>query len=308
MTLVTTRHNVSSEDAGLRLDLFLTRELPDLTRSHIKRLTLEKRAMVNGAPARASYRVQAGDIVSLEIPEPKCPSVAPEPIPLDIYYEDDCLIVINKPRGMVVHPAVGNYEGTLVNALLYHCRDLSGINGVLRPGIVHRLDKDTSGLLMVAKNDRTHLSLAAQIKAHTVTKEYTALAHGVFTRDEGTIDLPIGRHPRDRQRMAVVARLGRRAITHYDVRARYQAYTLLRIILETGRTHQIRVHLAYLGHPLVADLKYGHACSELGLSGQFLHAARLEFNHPRCGERMMLEAPLPPELQAVLDRLARQRK
>lgn len=305
---VLSRLDVAEEDAGLRLDVFLANEHPDLTRSRIQRLIREQRATVNGVPARQAYRLRPGDVVALEIPEPEAPCIAPEPIPLDIYYEDGDVIVVNKPRGMVVHPAVGNYRGTLVNALLHHCRDLSGINGVLRPGIVHRLDKDTSGLLMVAKNDAAQLALAAQLKARTVTREYTGLAHGRFAAEEGTINAPIGRHPRDRQRMAVVPHNGRPAVTHYRVARRYDAYTLLRLRLETGRTHQIRVHLAYVGHPLVADLKYGHKRAELGLSGQFLHAGRLGFVHPSTGSYLEFEAPLPDELQAVLARLETQRK
>ncbi|MDI6906224.1 MAG: RluA family pseudouridine synthase [Thermoanaerobacterales bacterium] len=305
---VLSRLEADEEDSGLRLDVFLANEHSDLTRSRIQHLIRENRATVNGVPARQAYRLRAGDIVALEIPEPEAPSIRPEPIPLDIYYEDGDVIVVNKPRGMVVHPAVGNYRGTLVNALLYHCRDLSGINGVLRPGIVHRLDKDTSGLLMVAKNDGAHLALAAQLKARAVTREYIGLAHGRLTVEEGTIAAPIGRHPRDRQRMAVVPRNGRPAVTHYRVMGRYGAYTLLRLRLETGRTHQIRVHLAHIGHPLVADLKYGHARAELGLSGQFLHAGRLGFIHPSSGNYLEFEAPLPGELQSVLDRLGAQRK
>jgi len=306
MTLLS-RLEAGDEDAGLRLDVFLANEHPDLTRSRIQRLIREQRARVNGEPARQAYRLRPGDVVALEIPEPEAPSIEPEPIPLDIYYEDRDLIVVNKARGMVVHPAVGNYRGTLVNALLCHCRDLSGINGVLRPGIVHRLDKDTSGLLMVAKNDAAHLALAAQLKARSVTREYIGLAHGRIAKEEGVIEAPIGRHPRKRQHMAVVPG-GRPAVTRYRVTARYAKYTLLRLRLETGRTHQIRVHLAHIGHPLVADLKYGHARAELGLSGQFLHAGLLGFVHPTTGCRLTFEAPLPAELQAVLDALESQRK
>ncbi|MBE3587933.1 MAG: RluA family pseudouridine synthase [Thermoanaerobacteraceae bacterium] len=295
-------YRVEKENAGRRLDVFLAGESPDLSRSHIHKLIEEGLVTVNGGPARAGYRVKAGDEVLVEIPPPRELAVLPEDIPLDIFYEDGDVIVINKPRGMVVHPAEGSYSGTLVNALLYHCRDLSGVNGVLRPGIVHRLDKDTSGLIMVAKNDRAHLDLARQLQDRRVTRRYIALAHGGFKEDRGTVDAPIGRHPRDRQRMAVVAG-GRRAVTHYTVRERFGQYTLLDLKLETGRTHQIRVHMAYLGHPLVGDLKYGPARPHFGLQGQFLHAAVLGFVHPGTGEYLEFTAPLPEELQQVLDKL-----
>ncbi|MQL52945.1 RluA family pseudouridine synthase [Desulfofundulus thermobenzoicus] len=295
-------YRVENENAGRRLDVFLAGESPDLSRSHIQKLIEEGLVTVNGGPARAGYRVKAGDEVLVEIPPPRELAVLPEDIPLDIFYEDGDVIVINKPRGMVAHPAEGNYSGTLVNALLYHCRDLSGVNGVLRPGIVHRLDKDTSGLIMVAKNDRAHLDLARQLQDRRVTRRYIALAHGGFKEDRGTVDAPIGRHPRDRQRMAVVAG-GRRAVTHYTVRERFGQYTLLELKLETGRTHQIRVHMAHLGHPLVGDLKYGPARPHFGLQGQFLHAAVLGFVHPGTGEYLEFIAPLPEELQRVLDKL-----
>jgi 23S rRNA pseudouridine1911/1915/1917 synthase len=296
-------HRVEEENAGERLDIFLVKENPDLSRSHIQRLIAEQQVTVNGEPARSSYRVKPGDEVVLKIPLPRELEVVPENIPLDIYYEDGDVVVVNKPRGMVVHPAEGNYSGTLVNALLYHCRDLSGVNGVMRPGIVHRLDKDTSGLIMVAKNDFTHLELARQLKDRRVTRRYTALAHGNFKEDRGTVDAPIGRHPRDRQRMAVVSRGGRHAVTHYMVKERFGQYTLLELKLETGRTHQIRVHMAYLGHPLVGDLKYGPARPHFGLQGQFLHAATLGFHHPRRGEYLEFTAPLPGELADILVRL-----
>ncbi|MGB9803803.1 RluA family pseudouridine synthase [Desulfofundulus sp.] len=296
---------VEEGDAGERLDIFLTRESPELSRSHIQRLIAEHQVTVNGEYVRSSYRVKPGDEVVLRIPLPRELEVVPEDIPLEIYYEDEDVVVINKPRGMVVHPAEGNYSGTLVNALLFHCRDLSGVNGVMRPGIVHRLDKDTSGLIMVAKNDFAHLELARQLKDRRVTRRYIALAHGNFKEDRGTVDAPIGRHPRDRQRMAVVSRGGRHAITHYKVLERFGQYTLLELKLETGRTHQIRVHMAYLGHPLVGDLKYGPAHPHLGLQGQFLHAAILGFYHPRRGEYLEFSAPLPGILEDILVRLRR---
>lgn len=293
-------HSVEEQDAGLRLDVFLTRENPGLTRSFIQKLIEEGQVIVNKNPARASYRVKVGDEVVLRIPPPRDLEVLPENIPLDIYYEDEDVVVVNKPRGMVVHPAEGNYSGTLVNALLYHCRDLSGVGGVLRPGIVHRLDKETSGLIMVAKNDFAHLELARQLKERQVNRRYIALAHGNFKEEEGTVDAPIGRHPKDRQRMAVVRQNGRRAVTHYRVLERFGQYTLLELKLETGRTHQIRVHMSYIGHPLVGDLKYGPAKPHFGLQGQFLHAAVLGFVHPRKGNYLEFSAPLPRELDEIL--------
>lgn len=296
-------YRVEDEQAGRRLDVFLAGESPELSRSHIQKLIAGEMVTVNGRTARANYRVRTADEVVLRVPPPRELAVQPENIPLDIYYQDADLVVVNKPRGLVVHPAEGNYSGTLVNALLYHCPDLSGVNGVLRPGIVHRLDKDTSGLLMVAKNDAAHIELARQLKDRLVARRYLALAYGNFKEDAGTVDAPIGRHPRDRQKMAVVTRGGRPAVTHYRVRQRYGQYTLLELRLETGRTHQIRVHLTYLGHPLAGDLKYGPARPFYGLQGQFLHAYLLGFNHPRNREHMEFTAPLPVELQAVLDRL-----
>ncbi|MCL6635879.1 MAG: RluA family pseudouridine synthase [Peptococcaceae bacterium] len=295
---------VEEADSGKRLDVFLAGETA-LSRSHVQKLIEAGCAGVNGGTGRANTRVKAGDIILLTVPEPQGMEVGPEPIPLDIYYEDADLIVVNKPRGMVVHPAEGNYSGTLVNALLHHCRDLSGINGVLRPGIVHRLDKDTSGLLMIAKNDAAHLSLAAQLKEREVVRRYLALVHGRVKEEAGTVDAPIGRDPRDRQRMAVVHKNARRAVTHYRVLERYSRYTYLSLRLETGRTHQIRVHLAYIGHPVVGDGKYGPARSHPGLCGQFLHAAVLGFHHPSTGEYLEFTAPLPEELQDVLRKARR---
>ncbi|MFZ5632844.1 MAG: RluA family pseudouridine synthase [Bacillota bacterium] len=295
--------DVGEADSGRRLDVFLSGENPELSRSHIQKLIDGGMVEVNGLPAKASHRVKPGDSVILRVPPPVEPVVEPEPIPLDIYYEDADVVVVNKPRGMVVHPAEGNYSGTLVNALLNRCRDLSGINGVMRPGIVHRLDKDTSGLLMVAKNDFAHLELARQLSARTVERRYLAMAHGVLKSDRGVVDAPIGRHPRDRQKMAVVARNGKPAVTHYRVLESYRDLSYLELRLETGRTHQIRVHMAYLGHPLLGDLKYGPGRNRFGLEGQFLHAGLLGFVHPRSGEKMAFEAPLPGDLQGILDKL-----
>lgn len=298
------RYTVEEEDEQTRLDVFLAGQNPELSRARIQKLISLELVTVNGRPARASHRVRGGDCVELKVPDPETPRIEPEAIPLEVCFEDPDVLVVNKPRGLVVHPAVGHYSGTLVNALLHHCRDLSGINGILRPGIVHRLDRDTSGLLMVAKNDAAHLALAGQLKDRAVLRRYTALVHGRPRRETGTVDAPIGRHPRDRQRMAVTPRSGRAARTHYRVVRRFDKFSLLELTLDTGRTHQIRVHMAHVGHPLVGDLKYGHARPELGLEGQFLHAGTLGFRHPRTGEVLVFEAPLPSELTAVLERLS----
>lgn len=294
------RYTVEAEDEQARLDVFLAGQNPELSRSRIQKLITAELVTVNGHPARAGYRVRTGDDVVLQVPDPEVPEIKPEDIPLDVRFEDSDVLVVNKRRGLVVHPAVGHYSGTLVNALLHHCRDLSGINGLLRPGIVHRLDRDTSGLLMVAKNDTAHLALADQLQHREVLRRYTALVHGRPRHETGTIDAPIGRHPQDRQRMAVNPRHGRAARTHYRVMRYYKGFSLLELTLDTGRTHQIRVHMAHLGHPLVGDLKYGHARPELGLAGQFLHAGTLGFRHPRTGAALVFEAPLPSELAAAL--------
>ena len=294
---------VESKDAGKRLDVFLAAEVEELTRSHIQKLLSTGMAIVNGEQARASYRTRPGDVVILQVPEPEGMVIKGEPIPLDVYYEDSDVIVVNKPRGMVVHPAEGNYSGTLVNALLHHCPDLSGINGVLRPGIVHRLDKDTSGLIMVAKNDAAHISLATQLQDRLVTRRYVALVHGRVKEPSGVVDAPIGRDPRDRQKMAVVWKNSKHAVTNYRVLKQYTGYTCLELKLETGRTHQIRVHLSFIGHPVVGDLKYGPSRPHFGLDGQFLHAAVLGFRHPRTGAPLEFIAPLPKVLETVLDKL-----
>ncbi|BAF59999.1 MAG: RluA family pseudouridine synthase [Pelotomaculum sp.] len=294
---------VGEEDAGKRLDLFLAGEMEGLTRTYVQKLIAEGMASVNGQRGRASYRVKPGDVVVLQVPEPEGLEIKKEPIPLEVYYEDADVIVINKPRGMVVHPADGNYSGTLVNALLYHCSDLSGINGVMRPGIVHRLDKDTSGLIMVAKNDTAHLSLARQLKERQITRRYLALVHGLLKEQSGMVDAPIGRDPRDRKKMAVLQKNAKQAVTRYRVLERFKGYTYIELMLETGRTHQIRVHMSYIGHPVVGDLKYGPSRPHFGLEGQFLHAAVLGFHHPRTGEYLQFEAPLPDVLKAVLEKL-----
>ncbi|OUM87738.1 MAG: pseudouridine synthase [Bacillus thermozeamaize] len=294
---------IDAEDMGERVDKFLSRQLSDVSRSQIQQWIKAGHVTVNGVSVKASYRLTAEDEVELVVPPLIRLQIAPEPIPLDIVYEDGDLLVVNKPRGMVVHPAPGHFSGTLVNALLHHCRDLSGINGVLRPGIVHRIDKDTSGLLVVAKHDQAHESLARQLAEHTVQREYVALVHGNMSVDRGTVDAPIGRDPANRQRMAVVAKGGKPAITHFVVERRFGAYTLLRLRLETGRTHQIRVHMKYIGHPLVGDPKYGPRRT-LAINGQALHAAVLGFIHPRTEEQLVFEAPLPADMQALLDALS----
>ncbi|MFA4884669.1 MAG: RluA family pseudouridine synthase [Desulfotomaculaceae bacterium] len=297
-------YEAGETDTGKRIDVFLTAEAEVLTRSHIQKLIDGGLAQVNGEKVRASYKVKQGDLVRLEIPAPEGLELKPEAIPLDIYFEDSDVVVINKPRGMVVHPAAGNYSGTLVNALLFHCRDLSGINGVTRPGIVHRLDKDTSGLIMVAKNDFAHLSLAQQLKDRLITRRYLALVHGQVREEAGVIDAPIGRDPGNRQKMAVVQKNAKNAVTRYKVLQRYNNYTFLELKLETGRTHQIRVHLYFIGHPVVGDPKYGPARPHFGLTGQFLHAAALGFKHPRTGAYLEFEAPLPADLAAIIKKLA----
>jgi len=294
---------VGEQDAGKRLDVFLAEQFEELSRSYIQKLISDGMVVVNTLPQRASFRLKEGYTIHLRVPEQKPLEVAAEPLALDIYYEDADLIVVNKPRGMVTHPADGNFSGTMVNALLYHCRDLSGINGVMRPGIVHRLDKDTSGLIVVAKNDLAHIGLAQQFKDRRVNRRYLALVHGRIKEQEGKIDAPIGRDPRDRQRMAVVHKNSKPAVTTYRVLARYQNYTYLSLKLMTGRTHQIRVHMAFIGHPVVGDPKYGPAKAHFGLDGQFLHAEILGFEHPRTGQYLEFRAPLPDVMQRILQSL-----
>lgn len=296
------RFVVGPEGHGRRLDVYLAGEEEELTRTYIQKLIAGGLVQVNGIPQKPNYRVKEGDEITVEIPPPQELELKPEPIPLDIYYEDEDVIVVNKPRGMVVHPAEGNYTGTLVNALLYHCRDLSGINGILRPGIVHRLDKDTSGLLMVAKNDYAHLNLAEQLKNRQVERRYWALVHGVVKEKKGLVDAPVGRDPRNRKKMAVVES-GKRAVTRYEVLWTAEGYSFLELNLETGRTHQIRVHMSYIGHPLVGDLVYGPSRPHFGLNGQFLHAYRLGFVHPRNGNFLRFESPLPAELASILENI-----
>lgn len=294
------------EEPGLRLDKWLAQKLPDMTRSGVQNL-IEKGLVFSGEKALTkSARLSPGDVVTVTVPEPSSLNAKPEPIPLDIVYEDGDLLVVNKPKGMVVHPAPGNPNGTLVNALLYHCGDsLSGINGVARPGIVHRIDKDTSGLLIVAKNDYSHVRLAEQIKAHSFTREYSAVVYGRVKEDEGTVDQPIGRHPVERKKMAVLrdSTSARNAVTHYRVIKRFQDFTQLCLRLETGRTHQIRVHMAFLGHPVAGDPVYGPKKVITSLKGQCLHAGLIGFVHPRTGEYLEFNSPLPPYFTDFLGKL-----
>ncbi|GAB4258216.1 RluA family pseudouridine synthase [Thermincola ferriacetica] len=294
---------ISSENAGTRIDVYLAGIFDHLSRSFIQKLIGDGYITVNGTRVKANYKLKAGELVRVEIPYTEELEVSAEPIPLEILYEDRDVIVINKPQGMVVHPAPGNYSGTLVNALLWHCKDLSGINGVMRPGIVHRLDKDTSGVIMAAKNDETHASLAKQIKDRTVTRRYLALIHGVIPEPAGIIEAPIGRDPKDRKKMAVTTKNSRPAVTHYKVLERFNKYTFVECKLETGRTHQIRVHMAYLKYPVVGDPVYGPAKNEFGQTGQLLHAHILGFHHPRTGEYLEFKAPLPEYFNNILSKL-----
>ena len=289
---------------GERLDTFLARSVPDLSRSAAQKLIEEGLVTRNGKPGKKNDKLNVGDAVSYEIPEPKAVDIAPKEMPLDIVYEDDDLLVINKPKGLVVHPAAGHSDDTLVNGLLYALGDdLSGINGELRPGIVHRIDKDTSGLLAVAKNDLAHTVLASQLKDHSMARTYEAIVCGVMKEDSGTVDAPIGRHPSDRKKMCVTQRNSKPAVTHWEVIRRYRGYTHIRCKLETGRTHQIRVHMAYIGHPILGDTVYGHKKPELGQSSQCLHAGTLCFAHPRDGHPVVVYAELPQYFQDVLEKL-----
>ena len=289
---------------GERLDAFLARSVPDLSRSAAQKLIEDGQVSRNGKPGKKNDKLNVGDAVSYEIPEPKAVDIAPKEMPLDIVYEDDDLLVINKPKGLVVHPAAGHQDDTLVNGLLYALGDdLSGINGELRPGIVHRIDKDTSGLLAVAKNDLAHTVLASQLKDHSMARTYEAIVCGVLKEDSGTVDAPIGRHPSDRKKMCVTQRNSKSAVTHWEVIRRYRGYTHIRCKLETGRTHQIRVHMAYIGHPILGDTVYGHKKPELGQSSQCLHAGVLCFAHPRDGHPVVVYAELPQYFKDVLEKL-----
>lgn len=291
-----------AEVSGIRIDKFIAENNSDLTRSAVQGLIEKNKILVNGQFVSKNYKLKHGDCITVEIPEPQIMDAVPENIPLDIVYEDNDLLVVNKPKGMVVHPAHGNYTGTLVNALLYHCGDsLSGINGVIRPGIVHRIDKNTSGLLIVAKNDKSHLHLAEQIKAHSFTREYEAVASGHFKETEGTINAPIGRHKTDRKKMCVTYENSRNAVTHYNVIKQYGGYAHIKLRLETGRTHQIRVHLAYIGHAVLGDDVYGKAYK--GIDGQCLHARKIGFIHPSTNEYMEFTSELPDYFVSILNKL-----
>ncbi len=295
---------VAPEDAGVRIDRYLSDQCQDISRSYLQKLLKEQSVLVEEKPVKSNYKVNTGDRISLTLPEIREPEIVPEDIPLDIVYEDKDIILINKPKGMVVHPAAGHYSGTLVNGLMSHCRsELSGINGVMRPGIVHRIDMDTTGVLIVCKNDMAHNSISEQLKDHSITRRYAAIVHGVLKDDEGTINAPIGRHPIDRKKMSINEKNGRDAITHYRVLERFRQYTYIECQLETGRTHQIRVHMASTGHPLLGDSVYGPAKCPFRLNGQTLHAGVLGIIHPRTGEYMEFTAPLPDYFEELLRKL-----
>ncbi|MBL0388758.1 RluA family pseudouridine synthase [Tumebacillus sp. ITR2] len=295
---------IEEEQAGERIDKLLAELIPNVSRSQVQELIESQHVLVQDKKPKSNYKVKTGDVLTVTLPEPEQASIEAEDIPLDVRYEDADVIVVNKPRGMVVHPAAGHYSGTLVNALMFHCKDLSGINGEVRPGIVHRIDKDTSGLLMAAKNDVAHRHLAEQLKEHTVTRKYLAVVHGVIQHDLGTVDAPIGRHPVHRQQQAVLREGGREAITHFQVIERLPNHTVVELKLETGRTHQIRVHMDFIGHPLVGDPKYGNQKrNRFGdiVDGQALHAQVLGFVHPRTGEYLEFSTDVPEELQKLID-------
>ena len=295
---------LTADTAGERLDAFVARSVEGLSRSGAQKLLEEGCITLNGRPGKKNDKLSPGDQVTVTVPEPKAVEIVPTEMTLDIVYEDEDLLVLNKPKGLVVHPAAGHQEDTLVNGLLYALGDkLSGINGELRPGIVHRIDKDTSGLLAVAKNDLAHTVLASQLKDHSMARTYEAIVCGSFREDRGTVDAPIGRHPSDRKKMCVTERNSKRAVTHWEVVARYRGYTHIRCRLETGRTHQIRVHMAHIGHPILGDTVYGHKKPELGQDSQCLHAGALCFTHPRTGLPVMVFAPLPRYFEEVLCKL-----
>lgn len=290
---------------GIRIDRFLSAEMPDVSRSHIQKLIKEHLVSVNDNQIKSNYKVNTGDSIRVSLPDPEIPDITPEDIPLDILYEDEDILIVNKPKGMVVHPAPGHYSGTLVNAVMYHCKDnLSGINGVSRPGIVHRIDMDTTGSLIICKNDLAHQSLADQLKDHSITRKYHAIVHGRLKEDTGTINAPIGRHPVNRKKMSTHAPNGRPAVTHYKVLKRFGGYTYIECRLETGRTHQIRVHMASIGHPILGDAVYGPAKCPFKLEGQTLHAKILGITHPRTGAYMEFDAPLPSYFEDLLNKLS----
>ena len=297
--------SVSDEYRGYRLDKGISEYYDDISRSRIAKLIKDGEVTVNGNVMKPSYVLETGDLVSFSIGEAELPDIEPEDIPLDVLYEDDAVIVVNKPKGMVVHPAAGHYSGTLVNALMYHCKDLSGINGVMRPGIVHRIDKDTTGSLIVCKNDSAHRDLAIQLAQHSIDRRYRAVVWGGFDSDEGTVDLPIGRDKRDRKKMAVDPG-GKRAVTHYKVLERYREHSYIECVLETGRTHQIRVHMTQLGHPILGDEVYGARRAKIKTFGQTLHAYYIGFVSPATGKTVEVTAPLPEYFENILEKLRKQ--
>ena len=300
---ITQEFKIPTEQAGERLDKTLSSLYPDFSRSFFQKLIKEGQILVNGNPKKGNYSVNDGDILSVTIPQAQEVAILPENIPLDILYEDSDVLIVNKPKGMVVHPSAGHYSGTLVNAVMYHCKDsLSGINGEIRPGIVHRIDMDTTGALIVCKNDNAHVKIAEQIKAHSVTRRYLGIVKGVVKMDCGTIEGTIGRHPIERKKMAVNVRGGKPAVTHYRVLKRFQNHTLMEFELETGRTHQIRVHMASIGHPLLGDCVYGNGKSPWKLQGQTLHAAVIGFLHPTSETYLEFEAPLPEYFKNLLEK------
>ena len=297
---------ITEENSGKRIDRFLSEYFSDYSRSFFQKLIKEKQILVNQKEIKSNYKLNTDDMMEITIPDPEVLDVEPQDIPLDILYEDEDLIVVNKPIGMVVHPSAGHYTDTLVNALLYHCKDqLSGINGMMRPGIVHRIDQNTTGSLVVCKNDFAHNSLAEQLKDHSITRRYRAIVHGVLKEEEGTIDQPIGRHPIDRKKMAINLKNGKRAITHYRVLERFQKFTYIECELETGRTHQIRVHMSSIQHPILGDDVYGPSKCPYHLQGQTLHAMVLGFIHPRTGAYLEVTAPLPLYFEELLSKLRR---
>jgi len=296
------------EDDNERLDAYLAKELNEVSRSYVQKLIKENLVYVNDKNMKSSYLVKEGDFINVKLPKPKKLEIIPENIPIDIVYEDEDIVIINKSQDMVVHPAPGNYNGTLVNALLFHIKNLSSINGIIRPGIVHRLDKDTSGLLIIAKNDRVHRILSENLKERNIKRVYMALIHGVLSIDEGTINAPIGRHGNDRKKMTVTSKNSKEAITHYRVLERYNKYTLIEVKLETGRTHQIRVHMSHINHPVVDDPVYSKAKNEFHLNKQMLHAYKLGFYHPTTGEYMEFKTDLPKYFRNILDILENKRR
>ncbi|MBQ7564834.1 MAG: RluA family pseudouridine synthase [Lachnospiraceae bacterium] len=299
------RFQIDEDTAGMRIDKCLSEAYEELSRAYIQKLIKDRLVLINGRVCKPSSVADAGDQIFFSTPDSVIPDILPENIPLEILYEDEDVIVVNKPKGMVVHPAAGHYSGTLVNALMYHCRDLSGINGVLRPGIVHRIDKDTTGAVIACKNDRAHESIAAQLKEHSIDREYIAIVCGNIMDATGSVDAPIGRDKKDRKRMCVDFSSGKRAVTHFTVLERFSQYTFVKCRLETGRTHQIRVHMAYIKHPVLGDEVYSGTKVPWNLTGQTLHARTLGFTHPKSGERIFVEAPVPEYFERILKDLRR---